>query len=173
MLLETVLFYLFATVAIISAVFVVIRKNPVSSAVSLVITFLSLAGLYVLLNAHFVAAVQILVYAGAIMVLFLFVIMLMDLKREEDFFSKLSIQKYFGIVFAVIFLAEGFIAIKAFGTRSLSKEIYTPENIAEAGGNTKVIGKLLFTDFLLPFEVTSVLLLVAIIGAVVLGKKED
>lgn len=164
---------MFAAAAVVSAVFVVIKKNPVSSAVCLVITFLSLAGFYMLLNAHFIAAVQILVYAGAIMVLFLFVIMLMDLKREEDFLSKLRVQKYFGIVFAVILLAEVFLVIKAFATQPLSKEIYTPENIAAAGGNTKAIGKLLFTDFLLPFEVTSVLLLVAIIGAVVLGKKEN
>ena len=171
-MLESVLFYLFAATAVISAVFVVTKKNPVSSAVSLVVTFLSLAGFYMLLNAHFIAIVQILVYAGAIMVLFLFVIMLMDLKKEEDIFSKLKAQKFFGIIFAIILVAEVFAVTKAFTSQLLSKEIYTPENIAAAGGNTKAIGRLLFTDFLLPFEVTSVLLLVAIIGAVVLGKKE-
>ena len=172
MLLESVLFYLFAAIAVVSAVFVVTKKNPVTSAVSLVITFLSLAGFYMLLNAHFIAIVQILVYAGAIMVLFLFVIMLMDLKREEDFFSKLKSQKFLGIIFAVVLVTEIFAVIKTFTSQFLSEQIYTPENIAAAGGNTRVIGRLLFTDFLLPFEVTSVLLLVAIIGAVVLGKKE-
>jgi len=173
LLLETVLFYLFSGVAIISAIFVVMKKNPVVSAVSLIITFISLAGFYMLLNAHFIAAIQILVYAGAIMVLFLFVIMLMDLKIEEDFLSRFKTQKFFGIVFAAILLIEVFIVIRGLNISSLSKEIFTPENIIEAGGNTRVIGRLLFTDFLLPFEVTSVLLLVAIIGAVILGKKEN
>ena len=173
LLLETILFYVFSAIAVISALFVVIKKNPVSSAVSLIITFLSLAGFYALLNAHFIAAVQILVYAGAIMVLFLFVIMLMDLKVEESILKKFRGQKFFGIVFAAILLIEVYLVINALNVSSLTKEVYSPENIIEGGGNTKVIGKLLFTDFLLPFEVTSVLLLVAIVGAVFLGKKEN
>lgn len=172
-MIETVLFYFFAGAAVISALMLVMRKNPVTSAVSLIITFISFAGLYILLNAHFIAAIQILVYAGAIMVLFLFVIMLLDLKREEDFLSMLKAQKFFGIALAVIVLAEVFAAISSINGMLLTRGIYSAENIVGAGGNTKVIGRLLFTDFILPFEVTSILLLVAIIGAVYLGKKEN
>ena len=172
-MIETVLFYFFAGAAVISALMLVMRKNPVTCAVSLIITFISFAGLYILLNAHFIAAIQILVYAGAIMVLFLFVIMLLDLKREEDFLSRLKAQKFFGIALAVIILAEVFAAISSINGMLLTRSIYSAENIVEAGGNTKVIGRLLFTDYLLPFEVTSILLIVAIIGAVFLGKKEN
>jgi len=148
---------------------VVLSRNPVHSALFLVVTFFSLAGLYVLLNAPFLAAVQVLVYAGAIMVLFLFVIMLLNLKVASGEFEKLLNLKILGagaavfLVFEILYMISKGVFLGVFGQ-------YTPQVMAQEG-NTKLIGKLLFTDYLLPFEITSILLIVAIIGAVVLAKK--
>jgi NADH-quinone oxidoreductase subunit J len=158
------IFFALAGIALISGVLVVFQTHPLRSALWLIVNFFAVAGLYLLAHAEFIAAIQIIVYAGAIMVLFLFVIMLLNLRQpeEEALRPKLG-QKLAGVTLAVLtafILAYGF----SQATVPLAKE-------APAGlGNTESIARLLFTDYLLPFEVTSVLLLVAIVGAVVLSK---
>ncbi|RMF95904.1 MAG: NADH-quinone oxidoreductase subunit J [Candidatus Schekmanbacteria bacterium] len=168
---ETVGFYFCASLAVVSAVFMVLKKNPVASVFSLIITFISLAGLYVTLYAHFLAIIQILVYAGAIMVLFLFVVMLLDLREDEIFFKVQKGVKIGGIFLVGILLAEVWFVASSISKNILSKGNFTPDAIAREGGNTMLLGKLLFTKYLLPFELTSVLLLVAIIGAVLMSRR--
>ncbi len=167
---EMVFFILLAVVTTITAILVIVQRNPVASAIYLIITFFCLAGIYLLLNAQFIAIIQVLVYAGAIMVLFLFVIMLLNLEKEKKIITRHRLQKVLGIFLGVVLLAQiGMI----FNSVLLEggKGNFPPEKVA-AIGNTEVVARLLFTDFLLPFEITSVLLLVAIIGAIVLAKKQ-
>jgi NADH-quinone oxidoreductase subunit J len=167
---ETFLFTLLAVVTTITALLVIVQRNPVASAIYLIITLFCLAGIYLLLNAQFIAIIQVLVYAGAIMVLFLFVIMLLNLEKEKKIITRHRLQKVVGVFLGVILLAQiGMI----FNSVLLEggKGNFPPEKVA-AIGNTEVVARLLFTDFLLPFEITSVLLLVAIIGAIVLAKKQ-
>ncbi|MDO8955373.1 MAG: NADH-quinone oxidoreductase subunit J [Deltaproteobacteria bacterium] len=167
---EMVFFILLAVVTTITAILVIVQRNPVASAIYLIITFFCLAGIYLLLNAQFIAIIQVLVYAGAIMVLFLFVIMLLNLEKEKKIITRHRLQKVVGVFLGVILLAQiGMI----FNSVLLEggKGNFPPEKVA-AIGNTEVVARLLFTDFLLPFEITSVLLLVAIIGAIVLAKKQ-
>ncbi len=167
---EILLFWIFAVITVGGAVMVIASRNPVHSVMFLVVTFFTIAGFYVLLGAHFLAAIQVAVYAGAIMVLFLFVVMLLNLKKSEREFSKLPGIKVFGTALAIFFLFEiGFIARNVMTEGE--KGGITAEEIASQG-NTNLIGKILFTDYLYAFEITSVLLLVAIIGAVVLAKKK-
>lgn len=163
-------FFSIAAVVLISAILVVVLRNPVHSALSLVLTFFSLAGLYILLNAQFIAAIQVIVYAGAIMVLFLFVIMLLNLDKEKRVGEKHPLQKAFGIAVAV-FLLVAMGSIVAVGVLYGNKGIHTEARVS-AIGNTKAIASLLFTDWVLPFEIASILLLAAIVGAIVLSKKE-
>jgi NADH-quinone oxidoreductase subunit J len=163
---STVLFYLFAAVAVASALTAVTRKNAVSSACWLVLMFFGLAGVFVLLEAYFVAAVQILVYAGAIMVLFLFVIMLLDLRKEELAVLGAPRFKLPGLVAAAGFLALGvFVLCK---TPAAAVEAAGP---ALPDGSAGAIGEALFNRWLLAFEVTSFLLLGAMLGAVLLTKR--
>ena len=149
---------------------VILRKNPVHSALFLVVTFFCLAGLYLLLNAEFIAAIQVIVYAGAIMVLFLFVIMLLNVEKEAVAPSGHGFQKFWALVLTII-VAVSLISIMTVNVFTGEKSIYSPEIVREVG-NSEIIGRLLFTDFLLPFEITSILLLAAIIGAVILSKKK-
>lgn len=162
----TILFYLFAALTVGCGILVVANpfsNNPVTSAMFLVLTILWLAGLYVLLHAFFLAAVQILVYAGAVMVLFLFVIMLLDLRAEE----KRKIK--------VFSLVGGLLAIGGIGAVFLGSVLEAQWPLAGAPaieGGTAPLGKLLFAQYLLPFEIISVLLLVAMIGVILLSKRE-
>jgi NADH-quinone oxidoreductase subunit J len=160
------IFFGLAAVSLISGVLVVFQTHPLRSALWLIVNFFAVAGVYLLLHAEFIAAIQIIVYAGAIMVLFLFVIMLLNLRESEaPTKTPYSAQKVVG--FTVSVAAAFFIAV------GLSRVKFTPGAAAVPGlGNTESIAKLLFTDYLLPFEVTSVLLLVSIVGAVVLSKKK-
>ena len=160
-----VLFYFIACLTIISALFVVLNRNPVYSAVMLVFCFFSLAGLYVLLEAYFVAVLEIIVYAGAIMVLFLFVIMLMNVGKEiAD--SKL-IQKAKALPFLLVLLfALNIILLILWKNEGLHYS-----NAISSAGSITAIGQALFTKYLLPFEIASLLLLVALIGTVYLAKK--
>lgn len=158
-------FYLFAFLTVICGLMVVANpfsRNPVTSAMFLVLTIVCMAGLFVQLQAFFLAAVQILVYAGAVMVLFLFVIMLLDLKEEER--RKLR----------VVSAGLGSVAVAAIGyliVRSVWHAV--PLSEATAEGNTISLGKLLFTErYVLPFELVSVLLLVAMVGVILLSKKD-
>lgn len=163
-------FFPIAVVTVVSAILVVVLRNPIHSVLSLVLTFFSLAGLYVLLNAQFIAAIQVIVYAGAIMVLFLFVIMLLNLDEEEKVRERHPLQKAFGIIVVTLLLA-GMGSLVATGVLHGNKGLYTAAKVS-AMGNTKAIAGLLFTDWILPFEITSILLLAAIVGAIVLSKKE-
>lgn len=158
------IFLVLAGVALVSGGMVVFQRHPLRSALWLIVNFFAVAGLYLLANAEFIAAIQIIVYAGAIMVLFLFVIMLLNLRQPEEEVRFLHLgQKIGGIVLA------GFTILIMIYT--IAKAVLPPGKDAPPGlGNTESIAKLLFTDYLLPFEVTSVLLLVAIVGAVVLAK---
>jgi NADH-quinone oxidoreductase subunit J len=158
------LFYAFALVSLLSALLAVTRKNPVSAAMWLVLMFFGLAGIYVVLEAYFVAAVQVLVYAGAIMVLFLFVIMLLDLRNAELEHTKAPRLKALGVLGAAAFLAVAASAVLA------SRGAWLAGAPAVDGG-AGAIGEALFNRWLLAFEVTSFLLLGAILGAVLLTKR--
>jgi NADH-quinone oxidoreductase subunit J len=161
---ETVLFAILALASILSALLVVTSPSPIASAMYLVVTFVSLAGLYVLLSAPFVAAIQVIVYAGAILVLMLFVIMLLNLKRIEEKIS--PVWKALGIFTATITLIAAFFSV-----------IRTPLNsrpdITSEYGKVASIGNLLFTKYLYAFEVVSIILLLAVIGAVALVRKGE
>lgn len=170
---ETILFYLVGSVAVIAAISVILQRNPVYSVISLIVTLVSLAIVFLLLNAQFLAAVQIIVYAGAIMVLFLFVVMLLNLGKEdagEEGRDKLFIQKKSAVIIGgTLFVIMGLVIKSSFfGGKEGG---YTPE-LVNTIGNTELVGKLLFTEYLLPFEVTSVLLFAAIIGTIILAKKK-
>lgn len=164
---EILFFYLVALVAVASGVLVVTCKNPVNSAISLVMTFVCLATLYVMLHAPFMAAIQIMVYAGAIIVLIVFVIMLLNLGTATE--KSVSHSKAFGAGAAVLILFQTLYMLNHGEANGVPGKITS--EVVERVGHTELIGKALFTDFLLPFEITSILLLVAIIGAVVLAKR--
>lgn len=160
------LFYLLAGVAVLCAGLVVANpftRNPVTSAMFLVLTIVALAGLFVLLEAYFLAAVQVLVYAGAVMVLFLFVIMLLDLKVEDLRKLKAATVGLGGLAVAALMLAFGRIMIGSGVPAAAAGPVVR--------GETPSLGRLLFTQYLLPFEVVSVLLLVAMVGVILLSKK--
>jgi NADH-quinone oxidoreductase subunit J len=165
---EAVIFALLAVLAVASAVFMVTHRNPLMSALGLIANFFALAGLYLSLHAQLLAVLQIIVYTGAIMVLVIFVIMLLNLGDEERLRERASIWKGIGLVFALGVVAElGYIIF-------FSTEL--PQSLgarATALGSVEGIGEAMFGRFVLPFEMTSLLLLAAIIGAVVLAKKKS
>lgn len=169
---SSIFFYIFASLAVICSLMVILKKNPVGSAFALVLVFFSFAGIYALLDAHLVAALQILVYAGAIMVLFVFVIMLLNADVPSFDLGKSHIGSR---VFAgfVAFLLFG-LFVWAFRNSSLPHGIaeFSKERIEASGGNTQVLSELMFSEYILPFELTSVLLLGAIVGAVAIAKRK-
>ena len=161
-----ILFIIFGVICVAGAINLLAQRHPINSALSLVVVMSSLALIYLLLGAEFVAAIQVIVYAGAIMVLFVFVIMLLNAGAEERTRGS-RIALLMGVP-GVIALAcvVGWIMVnqsQALGSVAISEKNF---------GNTQAIAQLLFKEFLLPFEITSVLILIAIMGAVVLGKKE-
>ncbi|MDB4886398.1 MAG: NADH-ubiquinone/plastoquinone oxidoreductase chain 6 [Gemmatimonadetes bacterium] len=167
-------FYFFGIVAIVSAVAFVTRKSPVAAALWLVTTMFSLAALYVLLDAHFIGAMQVLVYAGAIMVVFLFVIMLLNLGHASELADGRGMWwKLAAGAVGLALLAQVFALTRA----RLPEALMLPENaLADQVARTGAIAPLagpLFHEYLLAFEVTSVLLLAAVVGAVVLGKRKE
>ncbi len=167
----TVLFWILALVSVIASISMVTTKNPVRSALFLVVTFLCVAVFYVILSAQFIAAVQIIVYAGAIMVLFLFVIMLLNLGTPQALVERGSLQPAFavvlGISFAVTLVMSGsFVTLPAVAAQP---EVYEPL------GTVRGIGINLFDPkqpWLFPFEATSILLLIAVVGAIVMAKRK-
>ncbi|MBE0597684.1 MAG: NADH-quinone oxidoreductase subunit J [Desulfuromonadales bacterium] len=165
---ELLFFYLVALIAVISGFLVVKCQSPVNSAISLVMTFFCLAVFYVMLHAPFMAAIQILVYAGAIMVLILFVIMLLNLGAEAN--KRYAHSVAGGALAGVVVLLMVFYFLRQGEATGMKGPIST-ELIAQIG-HTELIGRTMLTDFLLPFEIASILLLVAIVGAIVLAKKE-
>ncbi|KAB2913309.1 MAG: NADH-quinone oxidoreductase subunit J [Bacteroidetes bacterium] len=159
------IFYFLSFLALMSAVMVVASKNPVHSVLYLIITFFAIAGHYVLLNAQFLAAVHVIVYAGAIMVLFLYVIMLLNLNKDAEP-HKSNLIKFAAVVSGGIMLTVLVAALK--GVDSQMAITGSERNI----GLVKNLGNILFTEYLFPFEVSSVLFLAAMVGAVMLGKNE-
>jgi NADH-quinone oxidoreductase subunit J len=158
-----VLFFALAAIAVAGAVSLIIQKHPIHSALSLIVVMVALAGLYLLLGAEFISAVQIIVYGGAIMVLFVFVIMLLNAGVEERTnFSRMA--AYLGLPMAVLF-ATGLVYWVAGGTQSAANPPAT-ESV------TRPLAMMLFQDYAFPFELTSILILVAILGAVVLARRE-
>jgi NADH-quinone oxidoreductase subunit J len=164
-------FYFLSFVALLSAVMMVFSKNPIYNVLWLILTFFSIAGHYILLNAQFLAAVHIIVYAGAIMVLFLFTIMLLNLNKDNEP-NKSMILKAAGVIASGILMITILGALKATSTQIIGCNCGIESVYYNQVGLVKNLGKVLFTDFLLPFEVSSLLFLAAIVGAVVLGKKE-
>ena len=165
---EQLLFYIMATIAVLSGFLVVKCKSPVNSAMALVQTFVCLAALYVMLYAPFMAAIQIMVYAGAIMVLIIFVIMLLNLGTAVT--GQVRRGVVWGVISSVLMLVVTYTVVSKDQATSVTVEM--TKQVVKTQGHTELIGKAIFTDFLLPFEIASILLLVAIIGAVVLAKRE-
>ncbi len=161
------LFYFLTFLTLLSAVMVVFSKNPIHSVLYLILTFFTISGHYVLLNAQFLAAVNIIVYAGAIMVLFLFVIMFLNLKKESEV-HKPNLAKVAAVIAGGVLLVI-FVAV-------FRKATFLPvdeTNFNSQIGMVKTLGQILYKDFLVPFELVSVLFLSAMVGAVMLGKKEE
>lgn len=163
-MIEKVLFIIFAIFAVASALNILIQRRPLYSALSLIGTMASLSALYVMLGAEFIAAMQIIVYAGAIMVLFVFVIMLLNEPKDQPHIEKSRNLRYLAIPFGGLMLFEAFYVVRSAGA--------IPRAAKDVGTTWSVATKL-FTDYLLPFEVTSVLILMAIVGAMALAKRED
>ncbi|MBI4789083.1 MAG: NADH-quinone oxidoreductase subunit J [Chloroflexi bacterium] len=165
---DLIVFYLFAGIAVLAALGVIAVRNPVHSALMLAVVFISLAALYVLLNAPFIAAAQVMIYAGAILILFLFVIMLLSPETEHGV-GALKAQRWLAGAFGAALVVELAVVLWRAALPSATGP-YTPERLAQIG-DTQAVGAMLFTDFLLPFEITSMLLLVAVVGVIVLAKK--
>jgi NADH-quinone oxidoreductase subunit J len=168
---EIFAFYIFAAIAVIASLLVVGQRNPMYSVMLLITSFGALAGLYVLLDAPFTAVTQIIIYAGAIMVLFLFVVMLLNVPREEPLPSAIAgllgpSGMRLGAVLSAVLAAEVLWALSRLGRSTFSPEY------AESVSSVANIGRMLFTQHAFAFEVTSVLILVAMVGAVVLARKE-
>jgi NADH-quinone oxidoreductase subunit J len=163
-MITTYLCYLLSFLAIMFALMVVFSKNPIHSVLYLVLAFFTIAGHYVLLNAQFLAAVHIIVYAGAIMVLFLFVIMLLNLNKETEPHKSVWLK-------ASAAVASGSLLVVLVGSLKGAASIQSAKTFDASIGLIENLGLTLFNDFLLPFEVSSILLLSAMVGAVMLGKK--
>ena len=165
------IFYIFAALSVFGALGVLFLKNPIHCALSLVGTFFCLGSIYVMLNAEFVAVIQVLIYAGAIMVLFLFVLMLLSSSEANISSNKLTAGKILavimsiGIFFQIAFLFTG-------NELKLGPKGEYPIEVVEEIGSIALIGRLLFTDYILSFEIIVILLLVAVIGAVVIAKRK-
>ncbi len=169
-----VTFTILAGLAIACALLVVFKKNPVSSAFSLVLLFAAFAGIYAMLGAHLIAALQILVYAGAIMVLFIFVIMLLNADEPSFDLSRShpALRALVGI-FCAILLGFFVWAQKKSDLGLVKPGAFTVAAIENSGGNSKVVSQLMFSKYILPFELTSVLLLAGIVGAVAIAKRNQ
>jgi len=165
---DIIMYIILGALAVAGGIVLIMAKHPIRGALGLLLTMLSLAGMYAILSAHAIAVFQLIIYAGAIMVLLLFVIMLLNLRRDEFGPERRKLQKFFGILFAVIL----FIEIGALVKLSLTGLPSASKGLDPAFGGAHAVGKLLFTDYLFPFEVTSVLLLVAIVGAIVMAKRK-
>jgi NADH-quinone oxidoreductase subunit J len=168
-MMETIFFYLFGAIALIAAISVVAQRRVFYSAISLIVCLCAVAALYMLLRAPFIAAVQVIVYAGAIMVLFLFVIMLLDPFSAAILRDK---KRYLGYIAGILGAAMLALMVPILRAYSLARAPRNPYLGGAATGSARHLGRVLFSDFLVPFEVTSVLILIAIIGVVVLAKRQ-
>ncbi len=163
---EIILFWTLAVLSIVSGIAVITNKNPAYSVLLLVINFFCIGGLYLTLNAEFIAVIQIIVYAGAIMVLFLFVIMLLNLGTDEAMEPAFDTKKGLAFLLGLAFLAEMLVAIKDFSALNSAKETFDY-------GKVEKIGYQLMTQYVFPFEMISVILLAALVGALVIAKKHN
>ena len=159
------IFYILGALAIASGIMVVTRKNAVHAAIYLVVAMCAIAGLFAQLGSYFIAALQIIVYAGAIMVLFLFVIMMLNLKRDEFGFDSRVFQRVFAFVLGIIFLIQLIIVVTNFPRQP-------GRPFDSSMGNIEALSRKLFYDYVYPFEIVGVLLLAAIIGAVVIARRK-
>jgi len=158
-------FLYFGTVIVLTAILVVALRKPVYSVIALLVMFFHIAGLFVTLHAEFLAAVQLIVYAGAILVLYLFVVMLLNVKEDDSYQRQFRL----GMGLGLLALAEVVYIVSAAG---LPKEpVREPAAAAAVAGNTETVGRALYTTYLFPFEVASLILLVAMIGAILMAKK--
>ena len=162
---EQIIFFLVAFLAVASAVYFVCARNPLYSVLSLIVTFFSIAAMYILLNAQFLGIVQVIVYAGAIMVLFLYVLMMLNLNKNDES-KKQNLSKFIGVFAAGILLIGLLGAFKGLKGNSFAG------NVDSSVGLTKNLGRLLFNEYVLPFELASILILAGIVGAVLIGKKD-
>jgi NADH-quinone oxidoreductase subunit J len=160
---EAVLFILFGAIAVCGAIMVVTRKHPMASALYLILTLFAVAALFVLRQAHFLAAVQVIVYAGAVVVLFVFVIMLINVPEDRLPVERATTTRVLGVLAAGLFILESAL---------LARRYSVPSGPATRTGTVEAVGRALFTDYLLAFEITSVLLLAAVIGAIALAKRK-
>lgn len=168
-LIEAVVFYFFAGLSVLAAVGMVASKSPVRSALALAVVFGCLAVMFVLLNAPFLAVAEIMIYAGAVLILFLFVIMVLN-PRLDFGIGPVTTQTLAAIGVTLILILELGLILSS-GRLAPAMGKFTPEYVSQIG-HVEVIGNLLYSEFLLPFEIASVLLLVAILGAIALAKRE-
>jgi len=159
------IFLTLAAISILTALLMVLSKNPVHSVLYLILTFFAIAGQYILLNAQFLAVVHIIVYAGAIMVLFLFVLMLLNLNKDSEP-QKSTIWKISAGITA------GMLLVTLVGALRGGIEVNIPENVNNQVGLVENLGYVLFTDFVVPFEIAGILFLAAMVGAVLVGKRD-
>jgi NADH-quinone oxidoreductase subunit J len=160
------LFAGFAGLLVVSALLTILHRNPVTSALFLVLAFCSLAGIYLLLGAEFLGMVQVIVYAGAIMVLFLFVIMYLNLQHDIETGVQIALRRSLGWLVGGVLAAEALLLF----VRRWAPGPAAPEGAPAVAGNTKAIGIALYSRYLFPFEITSMILLVAMVGVIVAGK---
>lgn len=168
---DVIIFYLIATVCVLCAGGVVVAANPVHSAIFLILCFFNVAAIFVMLGAEFLAVAQVIVYTGAILVLVLFVLMLVDPDNLPEFHAARPVQRYVGLLLGLILLLEVGAAIinrTVIGADGAA----SPENIEAAGGNAQALGFTLYSEYLLPFEIISLVLTVGVIGAIVLALPE-
>jgi NADH-quinone oxidoreductase subunit J len=168
---DVIIFYMIATICVLCAGGVVASNNPVHAAIFLVLCFFNVAAIFVMLGAEFLAVVQVIIYTGAILVLMLFVLMLVDPDDLPEFHAARPVQRYVGILLGAILLLEVGVAIIDRSVTGVSGTA-TPETVALTGGNTQALGRTLYTEYLLPFEVVSLVLTVGVIGAIVLAMPE-
>jgi len=168
---DVIFFYLIGAASVLTALGVVAARNPVHSGIFLVLCFLNIAGIFVMLGAEFLAVIQIIVYTGAILVLVLFVIMLVDPADLPSFHTAQPLQRYLSLVLGAVLLLEVGAAIIT-RTAAVNRGPASPENIAAVGGNVQALGRVIYSNYLLAFEVTSLVLTVGVIGAVVLALPE-
>ena len=168
---QAIAFYVLAALILGFAVLVVSTRNTVHAVLFLVLNFLAVAALYVLLTAQFIAVIQVLVYAGGIVVLYLFVVMLVNLKRPPEDHSSPQRHPWLGFALSALVLGQ-LAAILMFGGAARAGDAVAMQNSDLAVNNVERVGMLLYTDFLVPFEVVSMLLLVAMVGAIILAKRE-
>lgn len=164
-MIEQLIFFAVAALAVASAFYFVFARNPLYSILSLIVTMFSIAGLYILLNAQFLGIVQIIVYAGAIMVLFLYILMMLNLNKADESRKK-NLTKFAG-VFSACLLLIGILGV----FRGYRVETAAANAVSDTG-LTKTLGRLLFNEYVLPFELASLLILAGIVSAVLMGKKD-